>query len=80
MKKARFSPGLLLFGKSSVVRNIQVVQVNGEVILISISIQLEVDHHSMPVAGDRTVAHVYGGGYSIQSDGVVDHFVIAGSA
>ena len=56
------------------------VQINGKVILIFISIQLEVDHHSMPIAGNGTVAHVYGSGYSIQLNRVVDHFVVAGGA
>ena len=56
------------------------VQINGKVILIFISIQLEVDHHSMPIAGDGIVVHVYGGGYAIQRDGVVDHLMIAGGA
>src|SRR5207244_6771587 len=66
--------------RDSVVRDIQMIQVNGEVVLGRVAIQLEVNDHSMPIARDGTVGHADGGGHTIQSNRIVDHLVVAGRA
>ena len=81
MKKGPvFTGPFHFFGEGSVVRDIQVVQVNGKVVLIFISIQLEVDHHSMPIAGDGPVGHADSCGHTIQSNGIVNYLVVTGGA
>jgi hypothetical protein len=56
------------------------VQVNGKVILIFVSVQLEVDDHPMPVAGNRVVGPIHRCRHTIQPNGIVDHLMIPSGA